>query len=111
MALWTAAPSSRTGTAALTRFVSSIAAATAVGDPVKPVAQRVRLANRACLLDQHQEGRLKRILGIARAAQQTAADMQHHRSVPFHQSGERGLVAPADKTPEQVSVGRRRFTR
>jgi hypothetical protein len=52
---------------------------------VQPRADRLALADRAGLAEQHEEGRLERVLGLVRVAQDPPADAEHHRAVPLDQ--------------------------
>ena len=45
-----------------------------VGHPVEPMGNPLLVPDRCRLADEHEEGRLKRILGVLRIAEETAAD-------------------------------------
>ena len=53
---------------------------------------------------QHQERRLKRVLGEMRVADHAPADAQHHRPMPANQGGESVAVARSDKRCQQLPV-------
>jgi hypothetical protein len=56
------------------------------------------------LLDEDQEGRLKRVFRVGRVAQDTPTDPQNHRSMPRHQHLEGGTVARPQEPVEQLVV-------
>ena len=53
----------------------------AEGDLEQPAGHRLRVADRAGLPGQHQEGGLEGVLGVLVVVQHAAADAQHHRAV------------------------------
>jgi hypothetical protein len=76
---------------------------------VQPVAQKLRLPDRAGLPSEDQEDGLECILGVLIVAQHLAADAQNHRPVPANQRRECGLsgcVAPASGIPlYELTIG------
>jgi hypothetical protein len=62
------------------------------------------LGKEAGLLNQDQGGRLKRILRIGPAAQQTAAHAPDHRSMPPHQRHQGRRVLPLHEALQQLPV-------
>jgi hypothetical protein len=55
---------------------------------IEPVAQQVKVADRAGFAGQDEEDGLKGIFGMVVVAQELAADAQDHGSVAAHQRGE-----------------------
>jgi hypothetical protein len=53
---------------------------------------------------EHEEGGLKRILGIV-LVQQPAADAPYHRGMPAAKGGERRLIPPLEEAREQLAIG------
>ena len=76
----------------------------AVGDAVQPAGDGLAVGHGGGLPGQHEEGRLKGILGVLGVAQHTAADGQDHRPVPPHKGGEGAVVAAGDEPSEQLPV-------
>jgi len=76
-----------------------------VGDAVQEAAHRLALGDGRGLSHEHEERRLKRILGVVGVPQHTAADAQHHRPVPPYQRLKGGLVAPRQETGQKFRVG------
>lgn len=56
-----------------------------------------------------EEGSLEGVLGVGRVIQHTPADSEHHRPVPFHQTGEGVFIAIIDETVEKLAIGPGRF--
>jgi hypothetical protein len=54
---------------------------------------------------EHEERRLKGVLGVVQVAQDAPAQPQHHRPVPRHQDRERRLIALADEALQQDRIG------
>ena len=73
---------------------------------MQPGPEPTRVADRASLLDQDQERRLERVLGVVGVAQHAPADVQHERPVPGDQGGERGLVPAGEELAQQGGVAR-----
>ena len=73
-------------------------------DPIEPVAQQVRIADRAGFLRQDEERGLKGILGVVRIAQEALAHAQDHRSVSRHQRREGGLGLSRRELLQQLAV-------
>ena len=77
-------------------------------DAVQPACDRIELANRPALFDQHQESGLERVVRIVRIAQNVAADAMDHWPVPGDQNLERRLGRAFARTGEaldQVPIG------
>lgn len=55
------------------------------GNPVQPACDRIKLADRSTLLDQHQKSGLESVFRILKTAQDVAADPQHHGPMPRDQ--------------------------
>ena len=75
---------------------------------VKPASQRLEPANRTAPPHQHQERRLKSILGVGRIAQHVAANPQNHRPMAQDQNLKSRLgrrITPARKPLEKLSIG------
>jgi len=79
----------------------------AQGDAVQPAGQRLRSAEGARPAGEDEEGSLEAIFCVVDAAQDMAADAQHHAPVAAHQSGEGCLVALAGKALQQRGIRRR----
>ena len=80
----------------------------AEGDPVQPVAQQVRVSDRAGSSGQHEEDGLKGVFGVLAIDQKLPADAQHHRTVPGDQRREGlfpGGVAARDEPLEELTIG------
>jgi hypothetical protein len=60
---------------------------------------------RAGISGEHQEGGLKRILGILLVPQHTAADSENDQAVAPDESREGGLIALSGEPPHQLGVG------
>jgi len=73
---------------------------------VQPGGQRLGAADGVGSPGQHQERRLKGIVGDMGVGDDAAADTQHHRTVPCDQRREGGLVAVAEEALQQRGVGR-----
>ena len=77
----------------------------------EPARHRVGPADRAGPLRQHQERRLRGVLGVVEVGHRGAADAQDHRSVPLHQRRERRggvVITPPGPVPlQQLAVGQR----
>ena len=87
------------------------------GDAIEPGRQHVAIADRPGLLDQDEEGGLKRVGDVVRIIQHAPADAQHHRPVPVEDRlegrpvalgqepiEELGLAQPGDRPrPEEVA--------
>ena len=79
-----------------------------VGDQVQPSPQVAATPEGAGLLDQDQEGRLKRILRVARVTQDGPAHPEDHRPVAGHQRLECRPVACRQEPVDQPVVGEAR---
>jgi hypothetical protein len=71
---------------------------------VQPAAQRGFFAKGSRLACQHEEGGLAGILRIVEKQQRPAKDAQHHRTMPFDQDPEGGLLARCDEALRQFVV-------
>src|SRR5438132_1308122 len=76
----------------------------AEGHAAQPAGQRLAAADRNRLAGQHQEGRLKGVLGQVVIRQDAATDAEHERPVPPHQRRERLGVAAGGEALEQPAV-------
>ena len=77
------------------------------GNPVQPACDRIELADRSSLLDQHQKRGLKRVFRVLEMAQDVAADPQHHGPMPRDQGLEGrfgGGVWRTGHALDQVSI-------
>ena len=77
-------------------------------DPIQPVSQQVRLADRPGLASQHKEDRLEGVLGVVSIAKDMPADMHDHRPVAAHECGEGGLacrIAQGAESVNELAVG------
>ncbi len=72
------------------------------GDAIEPARDRVRPPDRTRLPGQHQEDRLRRVLGVVTIPEDPPADVEHHRAVPLHQHGERRLGLIGRPAPEPI---------
>ena len=61
------------------------------GDAVQPGTERVMNPELMRFAEEHEERRLKGVLGVVRIAQKSSADAEDHRPVPFDQGSEREL--------------------
>jgi hypothetical protein len=75
------------------------------GYTAKPTGQRIRAANGVGLLSENQEGGLEGVLGVLLVAEDTPADAPHPWPMPAQEFSKRPLLAPADETFEQLSIG------
>jgi hypothetical protein len=80
-----------------------------VSHPVQPVRDLLAVGDGRRLAHQHQEGRLKGVLGIVVTTEDPAADSPDHRAVTMHQGGERGLCSAADVRLQQLPVRQARY--
>ncbi|HEY8502999.1 MAG TPA: hypothetical protein VIL46_00355 [Gemmataceae bacterium] len=71
---------------------------------MEPACDVAALADRSRPLGEHQEGGLEGVLRVVLAAQQPAADGQHHRPVPLQKRPEGVGVAAAGEAVEEVAV-------
>ena len=74
---------------------------------MQPRPERVAHPEAACLLDENQEGGLKRVVGFKVAGQYGAADAENHGSVPLDQDGERelgGFAAVGREPLEKLTI-------
>src|SRR4029079_1017490 len=60
-----------------------------ISDAVKPTRQSLRIAERGTLAHQHQERRLKRILGVVRVVQNSTTRAEDERTMPLDERGKR----------------------
>jgi hypothetical protein len=74
---------------------------------MEPTGHGIGIADRARLLQQHQERGLERIVGVGRVAEYLTADSEHHWSVTFHHRRESRIclsVVFAEEPPEDLAV-------
>jgi hypothetical protein len=79
-------------------------------DTVEPSSQRIGHPDVGRPLDQDQEGRLKRVVGILGVGEHAAADAEHHRSVPLDEDRKRQfprLVAAGTEQLQKLPVAQR----
>ena len=69
-----------------------------MGDAVQPTRDRAALANGACLADQDQEGRLKRVVNILGIAQNASAHAENEWAMPLQERGESRFIALGHNT-------------
>lgn len=77
-----------------------------VGDPVKPTGDRVRPPDGGRFADQHEEGRLKGVLGVVRVAEHPLAHGRHHRPVAVDEGLEGRVVAAGDQGGDELPITR-----
>ena len=85
--------------------------ATRAAVPVQPARHRIPPADRARPPGQHQERRLRGVLGVVAIPEDPPADPHHHRPVALHQRRERrlGLLGRPEPEPlQQRAVGQPR---
>ncbi len=78
------------------------------GDAEEPALHRVVFANRAGVLQEHQERGLKRIVGGVAIAERLIAHAEDHRAMALEQGAEggfRGVSFVVQKPLEQVAIG------
>src|SRR5262249_28962043 len=63
-----------------------------MGDAVEPIGDHRLLPDRCRLANQHQERRLKGILGVVITAQKTPTNPPNHRTVPADQRGKTRII-------------------
>src|SRR5262245_7393965 len=75
-----------------------------VSDAVQPVGDHLARPNGSGLLYEHEKRGMKSILGPVMLAQHPAANAEHHRPMPAHQSFERRLIARIDKRLQELRI-------
>ena len=77
-----------------------------MGNAVQPTRDRAALADGACLADQDQEGRLKRVVNILGIAQNASAHAENERAMPLQNRSESRFIALGHKAFQQVGIRR-----
>ena len=71
-------------------------------DSVEPVCQKIRVADRACLVSQHEEDGLERVFGVVKVAQKLMTEVKNHRAVPRNERGECGFAGGVARPGEAI---------